>query len=209
MQRQESEPTPPRRVRFPDAQLVALARARTPGIEEHLHARLAPVVNRVVWSLLGPDSEHDDVIHDVFLRILRGIVDLREADRLEQWAARVTVNTVRNELRRRRLRRWVFWNAFEDPGPLRYAPDMEGRELVARAYSALEKLPDEERVVLSLRLFHHRTLEEVAASAGCSASTAKRRLRRARERFTRIAERDELLSRWLERTEPQGSDEDG
>lgn len=199
-------PTP---LPYSDAQLVALARAGTPDIEQWIFERLAPVINRVVWTLLGPDSEHEDMLHDVFLRVLRGVPKLRDTERLEEWSARVAINAVRNELRRRRLRRWVAWNPFEDPGPSVYAPDFEGREVLARAYRALDMLPANERVVLSLRLFYDSTLEEVAASAGCSVTTAKRRLKRARARFIRIAERDALLKPWLERSRSEGGHEHG
>lgn len=188
---------------------MQLARACTPGIEECLFERLAPVIRRVVWTLLGPDSEHDDMMHECFIRVLRGVGKLREVDRLEDWAARVTINAVRNEVRRRRLRRWVAWNSSEHPDSLRYAPDLDGREVVARAYRALEKLPANERIILSLRLFYVGTLEEVAASAGCSTTTAKRRLRSARARFVRIAEQDTLLKPWLEAARLEGNTEDG
>jgi RNA polymerase sigma-70 factor, ECF subfamily len=189
----------PRSWRLSDAQLVAQARDGAPGIEERLFERLAPVINRVVWTLLGQDAEHEDVTHDVFLRVLRAVGKLHEPDRLEDWAARVTINAVRNELRRRRLRRWVSWNPFEDPEPVAYAPDLDGREVLARAYRALERLPADERVLLSLRLFYPGTHEELAALAGCSPTTAKRRLRRARARFAAIAEQDPLLKPWLGR----------
>jgi RNA polymerase sigma-70 factor (ECF subfamily) len=191
---------------LPDAWLVARARDGVAGIEERLFERLAPVINRVVWTLLGQDSEHDDVTHDVFVRVLRGVGKLREPGRLEDWAARVAINAVRNELRRRRLRRWVSWSPLEDAEPPGYAPDLDGREVLARAYRALERLPANERVLLSLRLFEARTLEELAALVGCSPTTAKRRLRRARERFAAIAEQDPLLKPWLGRAE---GDEDG
>lgn len=206
---EQSERRAPAQLPYTDAQLVALACAGTPGIEQALFERLAPLISRTVWTLLGPDSEHQDMMHDVFLRVLRGIVKLRDADRLEDWAARVAINAVRNELRRRRLRRWVAWNPFEEPEPAGYAPDLDGREVLARAYRALDKLPADERVVLSLRLFYDGTLEQLAASAGCSTTTAKRRLRRARARFIKIAEQDALLKPWLERRVPQGRNEDG
>jgi RNA polymerase sigma-70 factor, ECF subfamily len=197
----DAEPSTARSWRLSDAQLVAQARDGAAGIEERLFERLAPVINRVVWTLLGQDSEHEDLTHDVFLRVLRTVGKLHEPDRLEGWAARVTINAVRNELRRRRLRRWVSWNPFEDPEPGGYAPDLDGREVLARAYRALERLPADERVLLSLRLFYAGTHEELAALAGCSPTTAKRRLRRARARFAAIAEQDPLLKPWLGRAQ--------
>lgn len=192
-----------------DAELVGRACQGAPGAEAQLFSRLAPLVNRLVFSTLGPDAEHDDVVHDVFIRIFRSIAGLRDPDRLEAWAARVTLNTVRNEIRRRTLRRWVFWNAFEDPGPLKYVPDLEGRELLTHTHRVLAMLPPDERIVLSLRLFETETIEEIAALTACSHSTAKRRLRRAHLRFVRLAQRDPLLAAWVGGSQAQGENTDG
>ncbi len=166
-----------------DAQLIAASRAGEVGFEQRLYSRLAPTVNRLVWSLLGADAEHNDVAHEAFIRIFRKIGQLQNSESLDMWAARIAINTVRNELRKRRLRRWVFWNEFEGASTLQYVVDLEGRELLRRAYAALHKLPQAERVILSLRLFETTTLEDLAAYAGCSVGTAKRRLRKAKERF--------------------------
>lgn len=182
-----------------DAQLIAAAIAGEPGFEQRLYSRLAPIVNRLVWSLLGADAEHHDVAHEAFIRILRKIGQLQNPASLDTWAARIAINTVRNELRKRRLRRWVFWNEFEGASSLAYVVDLEGRELLRRAYAALDKLPANERVLLSLRLFETGTLDDLAAYAGCSLGTAKRRLRKARERFLRVARQDTLLAEWMDR----------
>jgi len=182
-----------------DAQLVERARAGERGGEERLYSRLAPLVNRLVWSLLGADAEHNDVVHEIFLRIFRKIGALRDPERLETWAARLAINTVRNELRKRRLRRWVFWNEFEAVSSMHYVTDLDGRELLRRAYAVLGKLPPDEQVILSLRLFETKTLEALAPLVGYSLGTLKRRLRKAKERFVKLARQDSLLAEWMER----------
>src|SRR5690606_23530305 len=82
---------PPEARRPTDVELVARAREGAPGVEAQLFDRLAPLVNRLVFSTLGPDTEHDDVVHDIFIRIFRGVAHLRDPDRLQQWTARVTL----------------------------------------------------------------------------------------------------------------------
>jgi RNA polymerase sigma-70 factor (ECF subfamily) len=173
-----------------------------------LYARLAPLVNRLVWSTLGPDSEHNDVTHDIFIRIFRGIGRIHDPARLEHWAARITINTIYNEIRRRTLRRWVFWGAEELGEPPSPAVDLEGRELLARTYRILALLPNAERLVLSLALFEDGNLDSIAELTGSSRSTVKRRLRRARERFRRLCQQDSLLSAWIGSSASGSSDGD-
>lgn len=178
--------------------MLALAHQRAPGVEALLYTRLAPLVGRLVWHLLGPDSESEDTLHEIFIRVFRGIARLRDAARIEEWTTRVTINTVKNEFRRRRLRRLIAWDALDDPGGvLRYFPDFEHRELLARTYRVLERLPAEERIVLALDLFEAVTVADMAASVGVSVRTTKRRLKAARERFERIAGQDPVLAPWL------------
>jgi RNA polymerase sigma-70 factor, ECF subfamily len=191
-----------------DHQLLTLVRAASPGAEERVYERLAPLVNRLVWSTLGPDSEHNDVAHDIFIRIFRNVARLRDPERLEVWAARVALNTIRNEIRRRRSRRWVFWDAAEHAEPAMPAVDLEGRELLARTYRVLAKLSADEQVVLSLVLFTTNNVESIAELTGCSRSTVKRRLRCARDRFLRLSRQDPLLESWTKEVSSPSGDAD-
>lgn len=184
-----------------DDRLLALAAARSPGVEALLYRRLSPVVNRLVWRLLGPDSEFQDTTHDVFIRIFRGILRLRDPASLEEWAARVTVNTVKNVFRRRTIRKFIGWDPKSETDHPFHAPDFEHRELVARTYRILDRLPAEERIALTFDLFEPLSIEQIAARVGVSIRTVKRRLKAARSRFERAASRDPVLAPWLrERT---------
>lgn len=160
---------------------------------ELLHARLAPVVNRLVWSFLGVDADRDDLVHDIFVRILRAAHTVRDPAKLEDWAARVTVNCIKNEFRRRKLRRIFSLEAHEEAPSMRYHPDFEGRELLLRTTRILETLPIDERIPLTLHLLQQSTMEQIAEVSGTSQRTARRRLKAARERFERLARRDPLL----------------
>jgi RNA polymerase sigma-70 factor (ECF subfamily) len=193
----------------------ARARRRIPNLslvgdseEQRLFTRVAPIVNGLVWSMLGPDSEREDIAHEAFIRIFRGHASLRQVESIDAWAARVTVNTVKNELRRRRLRRWVLFDFWNDDSPLRtYVEDVQGRELLDAAFRILERLPTNERVSLSLRFFHELEVAEIARLTGCSLRTTKRRLAAARGQFERLAHRDPLLAAWLGSKAPEDDDE--
>lgn len=173
---------------------------------ELLHARLAPVVGRLVWSFLGPDAERDDLVHDIFLRILRTAHTVRDPARLEEWAARVTVNAIKNEFRRRKLRRFFSLEDRDENTESKYHPDFEGRQLLLRTAAILEAMPVNERIPLTLQLLHQSSIEEIADVCGSSVRTVKRRLKSARDRFTKLASRDPLLrSRLGESLRGEGS----
>lgn len=153
----------------------------------------APLVNRLVWRLLGADRDHDDVVQQAFLNLFEAAGSVRLARALPAWVACVTVNTVRRELRRRKLLRMFFPPAASPPGPAVPGADAERKVFLERCFVLLERLGTEERIVFSLRFIEGYTLEEVAGLCGCSLATAKRRLLRARQKFSELAARDPAL----------------
>jgi RNA polymerase sigma factor (sigma-70 family) len=161
---------------------------------EVIYERVAPVVHKMVWLYLATDPERDDVAQDILVSVIRGAASIRDPAQLEAWVARVAFNAICNLFRRRKLVRWLSLEAlsgYEPPAP---QVDFEGRELVARTQKVLECLPVAERMAFTLQLLGNASLEEIAEHCGCSERTARRRLKAARDRFTRLAVRDSVLA---------------
>lgn len=159
-----------------------------------MHDRFARDVNRLVWRLMGADSDHDDLVQQVFFRILTSVHRLRDPERLEAWVRAVTVNTVRGELRRRTLRRILWWQIPESNVQGDLTREVEARDLLYQSLKVLEKLPAQERIVFGLVHLEDLTLPEVAEACGYSLMTAKRRLAAARRRIEALVRtRPELL----------------
>lgn len=173
---------------------------------EELYGSVAPVINKLLWTLLGPDPERDDLAHEIFLRIWQNAHQLRDRSRLEPWAARLAINAVKNEFRRRKLRRWFSLDADDERSPS-YHPDFEGREVLLHTYEVLAKLPPRERIPLTLHLLGQQSIEAIASATDCSARTVKRRLQAARQRFVRLASFDPLLAERLDRSLSEGDDD--
>ena len=157
-------------------------------------------INGLVWSLLGPDAEHDDVVQDVYVALLAGVGRLRDPSKLHAWVRAVTVTTVRWELRKRSVRRkrW-FAKATMDDYPASVGVDMHARAQLRRLFAIVEGLSVPQRLAFSLRHIHRQSLPEVAAMCGCSLTTIKRRLARAEQRIATFVARDEGLRQRLDR----------
>ena len=69
------------------------------------YARLSKSIHRIVWRLLGADADRDDIVQQVFLKIIEHRQSLREPERLRAWIQAITVNAVYEELRKREVRR--------------------------------------------------------------------------------------------------------
>ncbi|MCP4680061.1 MAG: sigma-70 family RNA polymerase sigma factor [Deltaproteobacteria bacterium] len=162
-----------------------------------LYDRFGNKINRLVWRLLGADSEHDDVVQLVFVHILSSVKKLKNPDALEDWISGVTVNTVRREIRNRKYRRILIPTAdypeiATDPGEAR------SKIMVHRLFAILSKMRTEDHIVFVLRFVEGNTLGEVAVAGGYSLATAKRRIARAKKEFMKRAKKDSVLASFIE-----------
>jgi RNA polymerase sigma-70 factor, ECF subfamily len=188
---------------LPDASVADLLRSGSREAAAAVYDRFSAAVNRWVWRLLGADPEHDDIVQQVFVRILRAGPNLRESDKLAAWVHTITVNTVHGELRRRQVRRF-FWRD-SSPAILHgdFVREVEMRDLLVRAKSVIDKLPPAERIAFMLHYVERHSASEIAALCGYSLSTAKRRLAGATRRFEAIVAASPELSRALPRLAPE------
>lgn len=153
-------------------------------------------VNRLVWRTLGADPDHNDLVQQVFCKLLTKWRSVRDPARLPGWVQAVTLNTVYQELRKRDIRR-LFLRNMDQPKPYRdMALEVEERDLLEAAFSILRDLPAKQRIAFVLRHVEGESLERVAELCDVSVGTVKRRLRSGNKRFEqRVSAHPELLAR--------------
>lgn len=170
-----------------DELLVERLRADPDATAPLLYDHFADDVNRLVWRLLGADPDHNDIVQQVFYRVIVHVHRLRDPTKLRSWIYSIAVNTVYSELRRRDLRR-LF--SRETATEVELHPDMvrevEARDLLRHARGLMDRIPARERVVFVLHFIEGCTLAEIGEICGFSLATAKRRLARANDRFERL-----------------------
>src|SRR5690242_5658768 len=71
---------------------------------DYAFRRYGAYVAAIALRLLGRDDEVDDVVQEVFLAAVKGLVALRDEGALRAWLASVTVRVVRRKLKLRRVR---------------------------------------------------------------------------------------------------------
>jgi RNA polymerase sigma-70 factor (ECF subfamily) len=105
----------------------------------------------------------------------------------------LTVNKVRSELRKRRVRRWFHGGSTNDVPEPKHIDDHDAREALRRTYAILDGLAANERLAFVLRHIEGVPLAEAADACSCSLATIKRYLARAERRFVERAEKDPVL----------------
>jgi RNA polymerase sigma-70 factor (ECF subfamily) len=181
-----------------DAALVAEIRSGATAAAGTLFDRYGAHVERLIWSLLGPESEAEDVLHEIFVRALEGIDSVEDPSRFKSWLTGITVHTAREWIRRRSRRRWLSFVEEVPDHPAEPAASDEVNEATRSTFEVLGKMSADDRVFFSLRFIEGMELSEVALTCDVSISTAKRRIKEAEKHFVSRARRHEVLRSWLE-----------
>ena len=167
------------------------------GVAAAFYDRFAVKINRLVWRLLGADTEHDDVVNQVFVNILSSIKKLRHPEAFDDWICGIAVNTVRKEIRSRKYRR-ILVSVPEYQERKAEEGETEKQVLVRRVFKVLNTMKTEDRIAFILRYVEGNTLGEVAVSGGYSLATAKRRIARAKREFLKRVRKDTALASFIE-----------
>ncbi len=183
-----------------DAEIVGALRGGKTTAAVSLFDRHARHVERLLFSLLGPEVDAEDLLHEVFLRAIEGIGDIEEPAKLRSWLTGISVHTAREHIRKRVRRRWLSFVAElpePPPPPVRVATE-EITEATRCTFEVLRGMSADDRVVFSLRFIEGLEMGEIAVACDVSLSTAKRRLKDAEKHFLSRARRFPALEPWIE-----------
>ncbi|MCU1253522.1 MAG: polymerase, sigma-24 subunit, subfamily [Edaphobacter sp.] len=147
----------------------------------------SPLLFRVAHSVLRSRAEAEDVVQDVFVRVLEHRRSLTAVRDMRVWLVRVAWNLAMD--RRRRIRPEQFDEGFAESLVARSLPADEALKEAQRLRSVLrelERLPKAERDVLLLSVLEELGTAEMAEVVGRSESAVRALLFRAR---TRLRER--------------------
>jgi RNA polymerase sigma-70 factor (ECF subfamily) len=142
---------------------------------------------RVAHSVLRSRAEAEDVVQDVFVRVLEHRRSLATVREMRVWLVRLAWNLALD--RRRRIRPEQFDEGFAESLVARNLPADEALNEAQRLRSVLrelERLPKAERGVLLLSVVEELGTAEMAEVLGRSESAVRALLFRAR---TRLRER--------------------
>ena len=170
---------------FSAADSSFLVAAGVAGDTSLMWAEFAGRLRAFVARRVPPGIEPDDVVQEVFLRVMRYLPSLREADRIEAWLFQIARNTLHDAMRARQ-RRDSRTDALEID-----LPDETDSEDVRAAEAELApcltpmvaRLAEPYRSAIELTSVHGLTQAEAAKRAGVSVSGMKSRVQRAREQL--------------------------
>lgn len=156
-----------------DADLVVAAQHGSTQAFTALYDRHAPGVARALASFAGPDRDLvDDLVQDVFLRVVRGLPSYTPRRPFVNWLYTIALNVGRNHARRSAAVRAVD---LDEAGDIE-APPGEGAEVPALLMRLVAGLPAAMQEVVSLRVGSDLAYGEIATLLGIPEATARSRM---------------------------------
>jgi RNA polymerase sigma-70 factor (ECF subfamily) len=140
---------------------------------------------RVAYLVAGDEAEES--VQDAFLKAWRALWRFRPGAPFRPWLLRIVVNEARNRRRAAGRRAALVLRAVGEgvSGDAASSPEafVLAEEERARLLAALERLPDDARLVLACRFLLDLSEAETAAALGVRRGTVKSRTSRALERL--------------------------
>lgn len=166
-----------------DGQLIGRAQHGDVGAYEELVRRYQQVAYRTAFLITRARADAEDVAQSAFIKAYYALRRFTPGSAFRPWLLAIVANEARN------YRRWLFRHRGLD---LRLAENLEapapdqttlaGPDLL----SAVNRLREEDRLVITYRYFLDLSEAEMAEALGVARGTVKSRLSRALARLRRL-----------------------
>ncbi len=162
---------------------------------ETLWEKFSEQVRGFIRSKVSNDQEADDVLQDIFIRIHKGIEDLRYKDRVQSWvfgiARRALADHYRQKGRDREEPAGTEVKTGGNDNPILDLNEFEGEhgvheEVLSWLIPMIDELPEKYGKPLKMADVEGKTQQEVADYLGLSLSGAKSRVQRARQKLGEV-----------------------
>ena len=146
-------------------------------------------VYRAFWNkvyqfsglFIDDDFEREDIVQEVFLKLLTARPSFRDSEHEKAWLIRTTLHRA-SDLRRSAARRNV---------PLEEAAQAAAPQAGSELLTAVRALPEPYSAVIHLYYYEEYSIKEIAKLLGVPTPTVGTRLARGRERLRRLLKEDD------------------
>jgi RNA polymerase sigma-70 factor (ECF subfamily) len=158
-------------------------------------------VSRLVFRMLGPSADAEDVIQEVFLQVHKSLGEFRGQAKFTTWLHRVTVNVVLMVRRAARSRPVFSGEPIADQEPDRGLQPDEGAARAARIEAfrrLLDRLPEKKRTVFVLHEIEGLAPQEISEIVDAPVLTVRTRLFYARRELAEMMIHEPALAQLAE-----------
>lgn len=151
------------------------------AFEELLRKHKNMVIN-LAYRIIQNYSEAEDIAQEVFLKIYNSAKTYKPEAKFSTWVYKITVNLSLNRLRgKKHLPTLPLEETLPISDPNSPETNLEKQELINKVRTALNSLPENQKLAVTLRRYENLSYEEIAKIIGTSVSAVDSLIQRAKQ----------------------------
>ena len=176
-----------------DLDLVKRAQAGDRRAFDLLVVKYYSRVNRLLFRFVHRAEEAEDLAQDTFIKAYRALPNFRSESSFYTWLYRIAINTAKNYFSSQKRQAPLLSDLTGDDSvePAEMVSMLRDigtpehllmtKEIVQTVSDAIDALPEELKMAISLRELEGLSYEEIAEAMSCPVGTVRSRIFRARE----------------------------
>ena len=167
-----------------DEVLITLFQSGEQDVFRVLVQRYQERIRNLIYSIFHDEELVNDLAQEVFIKAYEALPHFRFESSFYTWIYRIAVNKSRDEMRRRKMKKWLSFHAVSESSDKEFQEktsvhpeNTEAQELVDKG---LQLLPEKFRLAILLKDIDGLSYDEMAEVMQCAIGTVKSRLSRAR-----------------------------
>ena len=146
--------------------------------EEAFRGIVDAYTERLYWHVrrfLCSHEDTNDLLQDIFIKVWSALPQFRGEARLYTWLYRVATNEVLNHLRKQKFKALVSFESAAAVLERKIDEDthFNGDELQRELHKAIQRLPEKQRIVFTLRYFDEMKYEDISEITDTSVGALK------------------------------------
>jgi RNA polymerase sigma-70 factor (ECF subfamily) len=148
---------------------------------EEVVSKYSEMLYRLAFAKTGNSHDSEDLVQEVFLKLMRHTKPFKDEEHQKAWLIRVTVNAGKNLLTcaHRRFNAGEI-SDFERSEYGSVDKNLSRLETKAVVYPAVMSLPEKYRLIIHLFYYEEMQIREICKATGLGENTVKSQLHRAR-----------------------------
>ena len=159
-----------------------------------IYAEVMPIIFKVSYRVVGDEEAAEDLCHDALIKMTEKDMAFPSINDAKYWLIRVVKNASLNYAKRKAREKRAYEKALKEG---RKSADSGETELlkgdaVKITKAALERLPENLRIVLQLKEYYEFNYKEIGRILGITEGNVKVRVFRAREQLAKLIGEDDV-----------------
>jgi RNA polymerase sigma-70 factor (ECF subfamily) len=173
-----------------DDALIMLFQSGEQEVFRYLVERYREKVRNVIFSIFNDADQVDDIAQEVFIKVYHALPNFRFESSFYTWVYRIAVNKCRDELRKKKVKRFFSFQSFEATTNMKIenmaSTTFDDENIKGMIEDSLKKLPEKFRLPIILKDIDGMSYDEIADVLDCEVGTVKSRLSRGRTMLKEI-----------------------